>query len=291
MKRRLLNMLIGSILGLTRIADAFVAIATGRPRMVAAGVADRLEPLYELSTRYGAMRFATPSEGCLVRSETFYSKEPDTIAWIDEMPEDFVLWDVGANVGIYSIYAGLTGRGRVIAFEPEASNYWVLNRNIHLNELTDRVSGYCVALSEKSGTTRLALRTTQVGDALHTIDGVQGLNDSAPAFHQGCLTISADEAVSRLSVPAPTHIKIDVDGAEALVIAGAVSLLNAPSLVSVLVELDNTDESPGRDVVSILEAAGLSLTSSEASPIATGRFAEIRNYVFTRVPADAADRN
>lgn len=291
MKRRLLNLLIGLVLGIARTADCLVAALTGRQRMIASGLADRLEPVHRQPTRYGEMRFATPSEACLMRAETFFAKEPDTIAWIEAFPEDFVLWDIGANVGIYSIYAGLTGRGRVLAFEPEAANYWVLNRNIHLNGLAERVSGYCAALSDATGTTRLALRTTRIGDALHAIDGVKGLNEDVPAHSQGCLTLSADEAVARLGLPAPTHIKIDVDGAEALVISGATELLTEPGLVSVLVELDNTHESPGRDVVEALNGAGFRLASSETSPIATGRFADIRNYVFTRAPGGAPDGN
>ena len=46
-----------------------------------------------------------------MRAETLFTKEPDMIDWIDSFPEDFVLWDIGANVGIYSIYAGLKGGG------------------------------------------------------------------------------------------------------------------------------------------------------------------------------------
>ena len=52
-----------------------------------------------------------------LRAETFLTKEPETLEWIDRMNDDSVLWDIGANVGIYSI-TGVSKRANVIAFNP-----------------------------------------------------------------------------------------------------------------------------------------------------------------------------
>ena len=49
--------------------------------------------------------FTVPNQLNLFRINTFSSKEPETIKWIDSIPEGTVLWDVGANVGLYSCYA------------------------------------------------------------------------------------------------------------------------------------------------------------------------------------------
>ena len=57
-----------------------------------------------------------------LRAETFLTKEPETLEWIDRMNDDSVLWDIGANVGIYSIYAAVSKRANVIAFEPSFFN-------------------------------------------------------------------------------------------------------------------------------------------------------------------------
>ena len=41
------------------------------------------------------------------RADTVLTKELDTIGWIDEFDEGSVFWDIGANVGVYSLYAGV----------------------------------------------------------------------------------------------------------------------------------------------------------------------------------------
>jgi hypothetical protein len=71
--------------------------------------------------------------------------------------------------------------------------------------------------------------------------------------------VSLDVAIDLFSFPIPNHIKLDVDGAEALVLEGAERTLGRPELRSVLVEA-NADT--GRDVTSRLESAGLRLAKT-----------------------------
>ena len=52
-----------------------------------------------------SFKFAAPNALCKWRYETFSSKEPETLEWINAMPSESVLWDIGANVGLYSVYA------------------------------------------------------------------------------------------------------------------------------------------------------------------------------------------
>ena len=69
-----------------------------------------------------------------MRSDLFETKEPETLNWIDSfLPEDKFL-DIGANVGVFSIYAALN-KINVIAIEPDALNYALLNINIRKNNL------------------------------------------------------------------------------------------------------------------------------------------------------------
>ena len=70
-----------------------------------------------------------------------------TLAWIDEIGECSCLWDIGANVGVFSLYAALRPQVRVIAFEPGGGNYAALNRNIELNRMSSQISAYCIALA------------------------------------------------------------------------------------------------------------------------------------------------
>jgi hypothetical protein len=89
--------------------------------------------------------YLTPNTRALWRVETLFSKEPDTIEWIASFAPDEVLADIGANVGMYTIWAAKTRGTRVFAFEPEAQNYALLNCNIHANGLDQAVRAYCSA--------------------------------------------------------------------------------------------------------------------------------------------------
>src|ERR1041385_7886227 len=81
------------------------------------------------------LRFFTPSPLLLLRAETILTKETDTIEWIEGLDERGVFWDIGANIGVYSLYAILRRSVTVLAFEPAAANFHVLSRNIQLNDL------------------------------------------------------------------------------------------------------------------------------------------------------------
>ena len=64
------------------------------------------------------LTFAVPNRLNRFRIDTFSTKEPETLDWIDAIQEGSVLWDIGANVGLYSCYAAKARRCRVVAFEP-----------------------------------------------------------------------------------------------------------------------------------------------------------------------------
>ena len=71
----------------------------------------------------------------LSRYWSYASKEPGTLAWIDTcFKEGDVFYDVGANIGQYSLYAALRHKNiKVYSFEPESQNYAALNKNSSLD--------------------------------------------------------------------------------------------------------------------------------------------------------------
>jgi FkbM family methyltransferase len=231
------------------------------------------------------MTFATPNRHTEWRVDTLFTKEPDTLAWLDGLGRDDVLLDVGANVGMYSIYAASLRGAVVHAFEPESQNYAILNQNILLNRLDRQVTAYCVALSDRAGFDRLYLSEFVAGGSCHSWGEPLDFNNRprTAAFAQGCFATTIDLAVAGATIPIPTHVKIDVDGLEHAVIAGARETLRDRRVRSVLVEVNsNLDEH--WEIVDAMLAVGFDYSPDEAARAqrAEGPFKGVGNYVFRR---------
>ena len=228
------------------------------------------------------LSFHCPNPITLWRAKTLFTKEPDTIDWIRQFSKDAILFDVGANIGVYSLFAAARG-AHVYAFEPESQNYALLNRNIVLNQLHARVFAFNFALGKQPGIGFLQVSSTEVGSALHALGENASPYTSHTAFRQGVGAYTLDQLVYELNLPAPNHIKIDVDGIEPDIIAGASRLLADEQLHSILIELDD-ENADHRALVPQIEAFGLTLTSKKACPLAAGtRFESVFNHIFSKL--------
>ena len=186
------------------------------------------------------LRFNVPNAAARWRAETLLTKEPVTIEWLRAIPEGAVMFDIGANVGVYTLFAGICRSARVFAFEPEAQNYALLNRNLALNGLDRRVTAYCIALADAQGMDRLYLSEWGAGGSCHSFGAEVGfdLAPRAAAFVQGSVSFSVDELVASGKVPVPEYAKIDVNGFEHRVIRGMRNTLRDAKLRSIIVELN-----------------------------------------------------
>lgn len=110
---------------------------------------EQVQPTITRRIRYGQheLTFQMPNSVNAFRIDTFATKEPETLSWIDALPTGCVLWDIGANVGLYSCYAAKARNCQVYAFEPSVFNIEILARNIVLNDLVDRVTVVPLPLS------------------------------------------------------------------------------------------------------------------------------------------------
>jgi FkbM family methyltransferase len=232
-----------------------------------------------------AMRISTPNELCRWRAATFSAKEPETIAWIDSIPRESTLWDIGANVGLFSVYAAKRGVARVVAIEPSIFNLPELARNIEINGLHESIRVVPLPLFAVSGPGMLHMSTTAIGGALSTFQERFGF-DGKPLdckFSYPTVGVSADDLVEKLGVPRPDYLKIDVDGIEHLVLAGASRLLSAVRGVLIEVNMDFTAQA--RDVERALANSGLQKREAHpASDVAMGSGTALRieNQIWTR---------
>ena len=229
--------------------------------------------------------FCTPNLPAQFRVDTLRSKEPDTIDWIRGFSPGEVLIDIGANVGMYTIWAAKTRGVRVFAFEPESQNYALLYRNIIRNGLSEQVTAYCLALSDESAFARLYLSDFYAGGSCHTF-GEQvdhRLEQRHSRYSQGSISCPLDRLVADGVVPVPNHIKIDVDGLEHKVLHGCAETLKNPLVKSVLVEI-NTNLELHRNIILEMQALGFGFSDAQvASALRTeGAFAGVGNHIFHR---------
>jgi FkbM family methyltransferase len=133
-----------------------------------------------------------------------------------------VLFDVGANVGVYSIL-GCARRPelRAFAFEPVVENQEILKRNLALNDLGGQISIEPVAISDHTGTATISLQAS----------GTHSLSAQRDGATREVDTLTLDEFYLRHGV-SPDIVKIDVEGHEAAALDGARALLEraAPTL-------------------------------------------------------------
>jgi FkbM family methyltransferase len=188
-----------------------------------------------------AIRVSTPNEHH--RADTYATKEPETIEWLRENLRDGdVFYDVGANIGLYSLYAAkLRPACRVFAFEPESHNFGNLCRNLLLNRVAN-VTPCFFPLSSREAFAPFYVYDLRPGGALHSLGRPSPLRDEPPLLTTGALTATIDALVSRHGLPAPDLIKLDVDGIEEQILDGAGAVLASSSLRSILVEVTWSDE-------------------------------------------------
>lgn len=219
------------------------------------------------------------------RAETLLTKEPETIAWIDAMDDSDVMFDIGANMGIYSLYAAINGKVRVCAFEPLAANYFLINRNIETNGLQDMVTAYCLALNDTDMIGKMHVQDTGFASSVSSFGTPvdhYGAEYSA-AYLQGMVGMTLDNFIAKFDPPFPNHIKIDVDGIEDKIIQGAPATLADPRLKSLSIELDSARPEYTGAIISAIEAGGLRLTGKHHSEMFDDTpYADIYNYQFRR---------
>lgn len=142
--------------------------------------------------------------------------EPEVQALLPQLlTADSVVWDVGAATGFHTlIMARLVGRnGRVVAFEPLPENLVLLRENILLNGF-ENVAVVEVALSDRS---RRGVLVAEGDDEVSIALAEPGAGEAGIEID----VTTADTILLDGSVPAPSLIKIDVEGAEIELLDGA----------------------------------------------------------------------
>ncbi len=194
-----------------------------------------------------------------------------------------VFYDIGANIGSYSLLAAAAGVGQIVGFEPSLETSRRYQRNIALNALGDRVSIHRLALGDRVG----GVSFTQGADTTNHVVASGEAVESVETVSMRCF----DEFYARGQ---PSFIKLDVEGFEPMVLAGAREALKDPALMGLLVEDNGSDrrysaECPASELI---RAAGFSVFHYDPlkRQLVPGPGRATGNLLFLRQGQDAAER-
>jgi len=181
--------------------------------------------------------------------------------------------DIGANIGSYSVLAAAGPKARVIAFEPVPATYRRLRRNMEANHFAHEVTTKQVACSDRVGQVRM----TDDLDTMNrvTSDGPGALVEAAPLD----VLLEGEK---------PVVMKIDVEGYEPAVIAGAEAVLQNPSLLAVVMEVPGAGPIPALDAKFLSRGFTLHHYDPDARVLRSG--AKGSNAIYARMKSDLAER-
>jgi len=148
-------------------------------------------------------------------------------------PNDLFV-DIGANVGSYTVLAASVG-AKSISVEPIKIAFDHLMRNIHLNGISDSVDARNIGVSSDKGSLEF---TSGLDTVNHVVNGNRQNGSVVCAVEVDTL----DHVVGERC---PVLLKIDVEGFETEVIAGARDVLSKPSLLAVIMELNGSGQRYG----------------------------------------------
>lgn len=196
------------------------------------------------------------------RGKTWETKEPETLEWINNYVKDGdVFYDIGANIGIFTLYLAskLRDRCKIFAFEPDSKNFASLNENVIINNFSSFVFPVGIALCDSTKLSQFHLKSVDFFSGKETSNSQSyeagtaqsqfGDKSEFNPFHSYyCMGMTLDYMIENRFLPFPNHIKLDVDGLELAILKCGQLILDNSELKSILIEITE-DQQPFLDLL------------------------------------------
>ena len=238
------------------------------------------------------INFFVPNQLINWRINTIFTKEPETIEWINSFDKKKnIFWDIGANIGLFSIYNSLKNKNcATIAFEPSTSNLRILSRNISINKFEKRISIFSLPLTNKTNSFMQMQESSLLeGSALHSFGekfDFEG-NRFKPKLKYSLLGVTIEYLLKNKILKMPNYIKIDVDGIEHLILSGAGSFLKSEKIKSVSVEINENFKNQFKNVLKVMKKNNFSIRHKKHNfqlyKKSGKKFLKSYNYIFDKI--------
>jgi len=227
------------------------------------------EFLFDRVFEIDKIKFVVPNALTLYRAKTLYSKEVETIEWINNFQKDDTFWDIGANVGIYSIYAAHKTKCNVVSFEPSTLNLKCLTRNISLNNLQNLIKVFPIALTKHPKSFLELTESSNSDGGSHNTFGENYDSSGDKIIDAKCSYFtygdSIDSIIESGTLSVPDYIKIDVDGIEHFIIEGGLNTLKNKNVKEILIEISENFEMHKTTIINILKELGFEIKWKKSS--------------------------
>ena len=237
------------------------------------------------------IKFFVPNQLLEWRVDTYFSKEPETLEWIDSFQEkeNLIFWDIGANIGLYSIYNSLKHpKSTTIAFEPSSSNLRVLTRNISINNLEKNIKVVSIPLTNKENIFQEMKEGQFIeGGALNSFGerfDFEG-KEFIPNMKYNLLGTTINYFLENSILDIPDYIKIDVDGIEHLILEGGDKFLNDKKVKSLSIEINENFKEQYDNILNLMNKYGFKLLHKKHNDdmfSEQSKFNKIFNYIFVK---------
>ena len=238
------------------------------------------------------IKFFVPNQLLEWRVDTYFSKEPETLEWIDSFQEkeNLIFWDIGANIGLYSIYNYLKHpKSITIAFEPSSSNLRVLTRNISINNLEKNIKVVSIPLTNKENIFQEMKEGQFVeGGALNSFGekfDFEG-KEFKPTMKYNLLGTTINYFLENSILDIPDYIKIDVDGIEHLILEGGDKFLNDKKVKSLSIEINENFKEQYDKVLNLMNKYEFKLLHKKHNDdmlSEQSKFKNTYNYIFKKL--------
>ena len=237
------------------------------------------------------IKFFTPNLLTEYRVDTFFTKEPETLKWIDnfENKNKSIFWDIGSNIGLFSIYNSIKNKNfTTISFEPSTSNLRVLCRNVFLNNFEKKIKIFPMPLTNKKNCFLMMSEGSFLeGGALNSFG--ETFNFEGKKFNSKMryttIGTSLNYLVESKILEVPDYIKIDVDGNEHIILEGANKFLSNKKIKSLSIEINENFSKQYNKVLKIMSKNGfrmLNKSHAQKNLNKQSKFYKSFNYIFIR---------
>jgi FkbM family methyltransferase len=206
---------------------------------------DKGPVLLRVAYRDSTLRVAAAPDARKRRAGGDLTLDPCVTAWLDTLvqPHD-VVYDIGAGQGEYALVAAVHRNALVVAIEPGFAAYKRLCDNVILNQCQGSIVPLPIALGDSARLAPLGYPAHSPGEAEHVLrPGAWQRRpyESTAQYSQPVCVERLDQVVQRYDLPRPNHLRLQVQRSFDAVLRGALDLLRAPSMRSILLTAHRAD--------------------------------------------------